>query len=90
MKDLGDDDFAAPTQFKGWTLNDVLEHLHMWNWAANESYVDEENFVKFVADVMNDVQGGSLKILSANGLTVWQGVSFWKHGALLHRNGGTV
>ena len=37
MKDLGDDDFAAPTQFKGWTLNDVLEHLHMWNWAANES-----------------------------------------------------
>ena len=62
MKDLRDDDFAAPTQFKGWTLNDVLEHLHMWNWAANESYVDEENFVKFVADVMNDVQGGSLKI----------------------------
>ena len=62
MKDLDDDDFAAPTQFKGWTLNDVLEHLHMWNWAANESYVDEENFVKFVADVMNDVQGGSLKI----------------------------
>ena len=62
MKDLRDDDFAASTQFKGWTLNDVLEHLHMWNWAANESYVDEENFVKFVADVMNDVQGGSLKI----------------------------
>ena len=28
MKDLDDDDFAAPTQFKGWTLNDVLEHLH--------------------------------------------------------------
>ncbi|CAI8430504.1 MAG: Uncharacterised protein [Rhodobiaceae bacterium UBA7378] len=61
MQDLNDADFAEPTQFKGWTLNDVLEHLHMWNWAANESYVDEDNFVTFVERVMTETKGGSLK-----------------------------
>ena len=81
MKDLGDDDFAAPTQFKGWTLNDVLEHLHMWNLAANESYVDEENFVKFVAVVMNDVQGGSLKIFERKWIDGLAGRELLKPGA---------
>ena len=51
---MKDDDaaFDAPTQLKGWTLNNVLEHLHMWNWAANESYVDEDNFVSWLDGVL--------------------------------------
>ncbi|MGB0342467.1 MAG: TIGR03084 family metal-binding protein [Parvibaculales bacterium] len=61
LKDLDDADFAAPTQFKGWTLNDVLEHLHMWNWAANESAVDEDNFVRFLSQVMEGIANGSMK-----------------------------
>ena len=31
---LDDDAFEQATAFKGWTLNDVLRHLHYWNWMA--------------------------------------------------------
>ena len=61
LSNLEDADFAQPTQFKGWTLNDVLEHLHMWNWAANESHADEANFVAFLQDVMGSVADGGMK-----------------------------
>ncbi len=61
LSNLDDSDFAQPTQFKGWTLNDVLEHLHMWNWAANESHVDEANFVAFLQNVMGAVADGGMK-----------------------------
>ena len=47
MKDLPDAAFAVPTQFKGWTLTDVLQHLHVWNVAAYESYADEVKFDAF-------------------------------------------
>ena len=59
-------------------------------WAANESYVDEENFVKFVADVMNDVQGGSLKIFERKWIDGLAGRELLETWRILHRNGGTV
>ena len=31
---LPDSAFDEATQFKGWTLNDVVRHLHFWNRAA--------------------------------------------------------
>ncbi|WP_321489667.1 TIGR03084 family metal-binding protein [uncultured Hyphomonas sp.] len=36
-----DGDFDKVTQFKGWTVNDVLRHLHFWNWMAELQLVDE-------------------------------------------------
>ncbi len=66
LKDLDDADFAAPTQFKGWTLNNVLEHLHMWNWAANESAVDEENFERFLGQVMEGIAKDSMRGFEGN------------------------
>lgn len=51
LKDLPDADFNKPTQFKGWTINNVLEHLHIWNWAAHESHIDEANFLKYLEGV---------------------------------------
>ena len=61
MKDLDDADFAAPTQFKGWTLNNVLEHLHMWNWAANESHADEDNFVSWLDTAMKAIGQSNMR-----------------------------
>ncbi len=58
---LGDDDFERATQFKGWTLNDVLGHLHMWNWAADLALTDEDRFMDFVEQVMSDIQAGTLR-----------------------------
>ncbi|HSG89725.1 MAG TPA: TIGR03084 family metal-binding protein [Pseudomonadales bacterium] len=37
-------DWDRPTQFKGWTLNNVLRHLHFWNIAADLSLHDETAF----------------------------------------------
>ena len=34
LKDVSDDDYDTPTQFKGWTIYDILAHLHLWNMAA--------------------------------------------------------
>lgn len=37
-----DDDYKRITQFKSWTINDVLRHLHYWNWMAALQLTDEE------------------------------------------------
>jgi uncharacterized protein (TIGR03084 family) len=48
LKPLKDEDFERPTQFKGWTLNNILGHLHMWNWTADLSLKSREEFGKFL------------------------------------------
>lgn len=58
LADLPDEDFQRKTQFKDWSINDVLEHLHMWNWAANESLVDEPSFERFIGEVTRGAAGG--------------------------------
>lgn len=69
MKDLDDADFAAPTQFKGWTLTNVLEHLHMWNWAAHESHADEENFAAWLKSELPKVMKTGMRAYEAE----WNG-----------------
>jgi uncharacterized protein (TIGR03084 family) len=34
-------DFQKVTQFKDWTVSDVLRHLHFWNWMAELQLSDE-------------------------------------------------
>ncbi len=46
---LGAGLFAIPTQFKQWTLNDILGHLHIWNWAADTSLHSPAHFEEFMA-----------------------------------------
>ena len=58
---LNDDDFNVPTQFKEWTANDVLGHLHMWNWAANLSLTDQDGFAAFMKDLMRALEVGDLR-----------------------------
>ena len=31
LSNLSDNDFNEETQFKGWTINNVIGHLHVWN-----------------------------------------------------------
>lgn len=59
---LRDDlDYAQPTQFKGWTLNDVLVHLHFWNCAADLSATDEPAFNDLMGRLMASLQSGGLR-----------------------------
>lgn len=44
---LSDEILNTPTAFKGWTINDVLGHLHVWNLAAELSLAEPEKFQDF-------------------------------------------
>lgn len=44
VEPLGEEDFAETTQFKDWTVSDVLRHLHVWNVAADLALTDETGF----------------------------------------------
>jgi uncharacterized protein (TIGR03084 family) len=57
---LPDADFDTPTQFKGWTINNILRHLHVWNIAADLSLKDEAAFADFIAAMMAGISGGRL------------------------------
>lgn len=55
---LEPEEYARPTQFKGWTINDVLVHLHFWNRAADLSATDPDAFASLAARVTNALQSG--------------------------------
>jgi uncharacterized protein (TIGR03084 family) len=58
VKDLSDEELAQATQFKNWTIENVIGHLHMWNWAADKSLNEPEKFDEFYATVQRDIAGG--------------------------------
>ena len=63
---LSEGDFETPTQFKGWTINNIIRHLHVWNIAVDLSLHDEAAFGAFVAAMMAGVRGGKLPQFEAS------------------------
>ena len=55
---LSDADLRQPTQFKGWTIENVLTHLHFWNLAADLSAQDEAAFAAMIAPVLASFRKG--------------------------------
>ena len=55
---LRDEDYNTPTQFKSWTIYDILAHLHLWNMAADWTLNDPAKFTALMGDVMTVFQGG--------------------------------
>lgn len=53
--------YTAATQFKSWTINDVLVHLHFWNRAADLSLTDPEGFAALLGRLLPAVQSGGLR-----------------------------
>lgn len=58
LADAGDDVFATITQFKNWTIEDVIGHLHIWNVAALMTLQDPESFQQFLRDMMGALKAG--------------------------------
>lgn len=54
---LDDADFERETLFKGWTINNILRHLHVWNIAAARSIEGEEAFGSFMRGLMQGERG---------------------------------
>jgi uncharacterized protein (TIGR03084 family) len=55
---LADADFERTTQFKGWTIHDVVSHLHVWNWAADLSLNDPAGFDDFRGKLLGEMAKG--------------------------------
>ncbi|MEM7081768.1 MAG: TIGR03084 family metal-binding protein [Pseudomonadota bacterium] len=53
--------FDCPTLFKQWTLNDILSHLHVWNWAADTALHDPARFEAFFGQAAAAMQRNKMK-----------------------------
>jgi uncharacterized protein (TIGR03084 family) len=51
LRPCRDEDFQRITQFKQWTINDIIRHLSVWNHAAGLTLQDREAFDKFFEPV---------------------------------------
>lgn len=61
LKTNPDLDWDKPTQFKGWTTNDVIVHLHFWNRAADLALTDQDAFTDLIAKLMQNLESGGLR-----------------------------
>jgi len=50
--------FDHVTQFKAWTIGDIIGHLHLWNIAADLSLNDPEGFADFIGNAMAQLGAG--------------------------------
>jgi uncharacterized protein (TIGR03084 family) len=58
LEPLSEADFDKVTQFKNWTINDVIGHLHMFNVAADLTLEDGDLFAEFFARIAEGVAQG--------------------------------
>ena len=59
LEPLAEADFFQATQFQGWTIDDVLGHLHIFNHAAALALEDGDKFQEFYAGLTKLMQGGA-------------------------------
>ena len=75
--------FATETLFKGWTIDDVIGHLHMFNHAAGLTATDADAFARFFAPVGQELaKGRSLREIQVgwlDGLSGRRLYDTWRH-----------
>ena len=59
LSNIDDDQFNKSTLFKGWTFNNVIGHLHVWNYAADISLKDGEEWKEFSNNVLKAFGSGA-------------------------------
>jgi uncharacterized protein (TIGR03084 family) len=86
LKDMPDAGWERPTQFKGWTFNDVIGHLHMFDYAARLT-LDGPDVVKafFAQIAAGRAAGDSLVSYTRRWLDGAQGVSLLTKWQALYR-----
>ena len=61
LVEIGKADYDRVTQFKRWTVNDVLVHLHFWNRAADQSLNDPDGFAALFGKLGQNLASGTLR-----------------------------
>lgn len=51
LQDRADDEFARATAFKAWSMDAILRHLHFWNEAATDAWLDSPAFLRLRAEI---------------------------------------
>ena len=73
LRNKKDEDFKIKTQFKNWTIGDVIGHLHIFNFAANLSLKSSDEFETFFLPMTQALKKGAplIEIQNSwlNGLT---------------------
>src|SRR4029453_5909929 len=59
---LGDSDWSRPTQFKAWTIDDIVRHLHIGATMAPPSASDQAAFPALMADIRAERAKGLSRI----------------------------
>ena len=59
---VADDRFRTQTQFKGWTIDTVIQHLHFFNIAAELALVDEPALLALFAELKAAREAGETTI----------------------------
>lgn len=73
LSPLPDDAFNQQTAFKGWTINNVLGHLHVWNWAADLALKDGDGFMDFLKSASAHISRGSVNAFERDWLDGLEG-----------------
>lgn len=68
VEPLSEPDYGRKTRFKGWTINQILRHLHVWNHAAQLSLTDEAGFRAWMDDATQSIGGGNMPDFEKNWL----------------------
>jgi uncharacterized protein (TIGR03084 family) len=81
LHSLSDAEFERQTLFKGWTINDILRHLYVWNIGVWHSLNGDKEFGDFLASLTHGTIGKSFrdkefdyleKLAGTELLTEWQ------------------
>jgi uncharacterized protein (TIGR03084 family) len=59
LESLDDQDWRRETQFKHWTINDVIAHLHFFNYAADIALRDSNAFNRLMRKLTEATRTGS-------------------------------
>jgi len=59
LEGLDDHDWSRETQFKHWTINDVLAHLHLFNYAADLALQDGAAFARLMRELSTAARQGA-------------------------------
>lgn len=92
---LSEQALQEPTAFKDWTIDDVIGHLHMWNWAADLSLKDGDGFKAFFREIQGHLGSGaalgSFEKVWREGLTGRPLINAWRdfYGEMAIRFGKT-
>lgn len=58
LEPLSDKEFETETLFKGWKINDIIAHLHVWNIATELTLKDEAKWFAFLQTALSALNGG--------------------------------